>query len=78
MGPVTEPRASTGDEGIALIHFRDRAVERRALGFLAGRFSFKTWRSGQTQVPMAALPALVAEGLPFVILPRQAAEDAHD
>src|SRR5881227_252924 len=48
-----------------LIRFPDAASERRARGYLAGRFSFKSWASGETLVPEAALPALAVEGIRF-------------
>ncbi len=50
-----------------LIRFPDGASERRALGYLAGRFSFKSWASGETLVPEAALPALAVEGIRFTV-----------
>lgn len=50
-----------------LIHFRDSESKRRALGFLAGRFSFKSWASGEMAVPEAALAHLAAEGISFVV-----------
>ena len=46
---------------------RDVEAERRALGYLAGRFSFKTWASGETMVSEHALPALAAEGIRFSV-----------
>jgi hypothetical protein len=49
------------------IRFPDAASERRALGYLAGRFSFKSWASGDTIVPAAALPSLALEGIPFTV-----------
>jgi hypothetical protein len=49
------------------IRFPDLAAERRALGFLAGRFSFKSWSSGITLVPDHALPSLAREGIPFSV-----------
>jgi hypothetical protein len=49
------------------IRFPDAASERRALGYLAGRFSFKSWASGETLVPEAALPALAVEGIRFSV-----------
>lgn len=52
------------------IRFPDQAIERRALGFLAGRFSFKTWSSGETVVPEAALGALAHEGILFTVVGR--------
>jgi hypothetical protein len=50
-----------------LIRFPDAAQERRALGYLAGRFSFKSWATGETLVPEAALPHLAAEGVAFSV-----------
>jgi hypothetical protein len=50
-----------------LIRFPDPATERRALGFLVGRFSFKTWSSGETMVPESALGALAAAGIRFSV-----------
>jgi hypothetical protein len=46
------------------IHFPNSDVERKALGFLVGRFSFKTWSNGETLVPESALAALAVEGIP--------------
>lgn len=50
-----------------VIRFPDRDTERRALGFLAGRFSFTTRASGETLVPHTALSALAAEGIRFTV-----------
>jgi hypothetical protein len=50
------------------IRFSDIAIERRALGFLAGRFSFKTFANGETLVPPAALTSLALEGIPFSVV----------
>jgi hypothetical protein len=48
-----------------LIRFGDGAAERRALGALAGRFSFTSWKTGETVVPEAALAFLAVVGIPF-------------
>ncbi len=37
-----------------------------ALGYLAGRFSFTSYASGEMLVIEAALPALAIEGIPFI------------
>jgi hypothetical protein len=50
-----------------IIRFSDAAAERRALGFLAGRFAFKSWDTGETVVPEQALAALAAEEISFVV-----------
>ncbi len=51
-----------------LIRFTDPQAERRALGYLAGRFSFKSWASGEMLVPEEALPFLALESIPFSVL----------
>ena len=50
-----------------VIRFADEQSERRGLGFLAGRFSFKSWADGQTIVPDAALHHLAREGIKFTV-----------
>jgi hypothetical protein len=50
------------------IRFPNAATERRALAYLVGRFSFKTWATGETIVPDAALSALAHEGINFTVL----------
>ena len=50
-----------------LIHFPDAESKRRALGSLAGRFSFKTWATGEMAVPESALAYLATEGISFVV-----------
>jgi hypothetical protein len=48
-----------------VIRFPDSESKLRALGFLAGRFSFKSWATGEMAVPEAALAHLATEGIPF-------------
>jgi hypothetical protein len=50
------------------IFFNDEGVKRRALGFLVGRYSFKTFATGEMLVPEYALPALAREGISFTVL----------
>jgi hypothetical protein len=50
-----------------VIRFADADAERRGLGYLAGRFSFKSWANGETAVPEAALPCLAREGIRFSV-----------
>jgi len=45
----------------------DEANKRRALGYLAGRFSFKSFATGEMQVPEYALSALAREGISFKV-----------
>jgi hypothetical protein len=49
------------------IHFPDIESKRRALGYLAGRFSFKSWASGEMIVPAPALEHLALEGIAFTV-----------
>ena len=48
-----------------IVQFAAAAVEKRALGWLAGRFSFKTWANGELMIHENALPHLAREGIPF-------------
>ena len=48
-----------------IIRFPDAASKHRALGYLAGRFSFKSFATGEMIVPPDALAALALEGIPF-------------
>jgi hypothetical protein len=52
---------------MVLIRFPDIEAKRRALAFLAGRFSFKSWASGEMLLPEAALPDLAMEGITFTV-----------
>ncbi len=49
------------------ITFPDRETEKRALGYLLGRFSGKVLRSGEHVVPEAALEALADQNIPFTV-----------
>ena len=49
------------------IVFPDRETEKRALGFLLGRFSGRVLQSGEHIVPEAALEALAQENIPFTV-----------
>jgi hypothetical protein len=50
-----------------IIRFPDDGAKRRALGWLAGRFSFKSWATGEMMVPDEALPYLAREGIRFQV-----------
>ena len=52
---------------MVLIRFTDPDAKRRALAYLAGRFSFKSWASGEMLVPETALPFLAVEGISFTV-----------
>lgn len=49
------------------VRFPDSETEAEALGFLAGRFSFKSYDDGATIVPEAALGRMAAEGIRFTV-----------
>ncbi len=49
------------------IRFVHKKNEKRALGFLARRFSFKTFATGESIVPETALGALASEGISFTV-----------
>ena len=57
------------------IRFPDEGMETRALGFLAGRFSFKTWATRETAVPEDALPAMAVRGIKFTVEGRATYEE---
>ncbi len=52
---------------MVIIRFPDRDTERKALGYLAGRFSFKSWSTGETMVPPEALSSLAMERIRFTV-----------
>jgi hypothetical protein len=49
------------------IRFANSDSERKALGYLAGRFAFKTFAEGYTLVPESALSKLAVEGISFTV-----------
>ena len=52
---------------MVIVRFDDKETERRALGWLAGRFSFKTWANGDLMLHEQALPYLAREGIAFKV-----------
>ena len=56
------------------IQFPDRETERRALGFLIGRFRGRVTRGGEHQVPEAALEALARQDIEFTVKGRASYE----
>jgi hypothetical protein len=52
---------------MVIITFPDRKTQRKALGFLLGRFSGKVLKNGEHIVPEAALAALADKGIPFTV-----------
>jgi hypothetical protein len=52
---------------VVTVVFPDRETEKRALGFLLGRFSGRVLKSGEHIVPEAALEALADQGIGFEV-----------
>ena len=50
-----------------LIRFPSAESKRAALAHLAGRFSFKSWASGEMLVPEDALAYLAVQGVSFTV-----------
>jgi len=51
-----------------IIRFPDADTERKALGKLVGRFTFRTWENGETMVPKMALSYLATEKITFTVI----------
>jgi hypothetical protein len=49
------------------IQFPDATSEATALGFLAGRYAFRSFDDGKTLVPEAALGHLASQGIRFTV-----------
>ncbi len=49
------------------IRFTDLDSKKRALGRLAGRYSFKSWATGEMLVRESALAYLATEGIAFQV-----------
>jgi hypothetical protein len=52
---------------MVVITFSDRETQKKALGFLLGRFSGKVLKNGELLVPEAALAALAERNLSFTV-----------
>jgi hypothetical protein len=50
-----------------IVRFDDQETEKRAIGWLAGRFSFKTWANGDLMLHERVLPHLARQGLSFKV-----------
>jgi hypothetical protein len=49
------------------IRFQDAETEKRAIGMLIGRFTFKSFADGLNLVPPGALTVLATQGLKFTV-----------
>ena len=52
---------------MVVITFPDSETQKKALGFLLGRFSGKVLKNGEHIVPEAALAALADQNIPFTV-----------
>ena len=77
VSTIARNRPRCYDSVMILIRFDDPQMEKRALGYLLGRFSGKTWSTGETLVPEAALAHLAAEGITFTVAGRLPYERAY-
>ena len=59
---------------MVIITFPDPDTQKRALGFLLGRFSGKVLRTGEHIVPEAALAALAEQNIVFTVQGRASYE----
>jgi hypothetical protein len=50
-----------------LIRFPDLDSKRRALAYLAGRFAFTTYKTGEMLVPQTALGEMATQGIQFSV-----------
>jgi hypothetical protein len=52
---------------MVVITFPDKQTQKRAVGFLLGRFSGRVLKNGEHIVPEAALAALADNNIPFTV-----------
>jgi len=52
---------------MVIVRFSSLEIRRRALAFLLGRFSGRSWASGEVMVPEPASSYMAAEGLTFTV-----------
>jgi len=52
---------------MVVITFPDKDTQKKALGFLVGRFSGKVLKNGEHLVPEAALAALAEQSITFTV-----------
>jgi hypothetical protein len=55
------------DAIMVVITFPDKETQKKALGFLLGRFSGRVLKNGEHIIPEAALAALAEKDIPFTV-----------
>ncbi len=58
---------TTGIPAMVVITFPDSVTQKKALGFLLGRFSGRVLKTGEHLVPEAALASLAERNLSFTV-----------
>jgi hypothetical protein len=53
---------------MVIVQFENVEAEKKALGWLPGRFSFKTWANGDMLLHENVLPYLAREGIVFKVI----------
>jgi len=68
LHPAFVKRSAFSDLGpMVIITFPDEETQKRALGFLLGRFAGKVLKTGEHIVPEAALGALAEQAIAFTV-----------
>jgi ribosomal protein L35AE/L33A len=67
LGSFATANTTVYNAFVILIRFPNIDAKRRALAYLAGRFSFKSWATGEMLVPEGALAELAAESIQFSV-----------
>jgi len=52
---------------MVIVQFENVEAEKKALGWLPGRFSFKTWQNGDMLLHENVLPYMAREGIAFKV-----------
>ena len=55
------------DQIMIRIQFKDETEKRKAFAYLMGRYSFRSFATGEMILPEYALPDLAREGVSFVV-----------
>ncbi len=62
---------------MVIIRFPNPEMETRGLGFLTGRFSYRTFQGGDTMVPEEALGHMAMAGLEYSVKGRPNFQGEH-
>ena len=65
--PLVGPAFVCYRSDMVIVRFSSKEMRRRALAYLLGRFSGRSWATGEVLVPEPALQHLAAEGIVFTV-----------